>query len=71
MNTIANKNTNKLLQDVLAEVRTLKKEVSLFVPQEKLSDYKNTTTIKHALTKARKQFPKYDGHRNWRFYTLS
>jgi hypothetical protein len=65
MNTATTQqNTNKLLRDVLAEVRSLRKEVSLFVPQETLSDYKNVPTIKRTLAKARAQYPAYDGHRD-------
>lgn len=59
--TTTQQNTNELLRDVLSEVRTLRKEVSLFVPHEKLTDYKNALAIKRALAKARAQYPKYDG----------
>ena len=62
--TVQHDDTNKLVRDVLSEVRTLRKEVSLFVPHEKIDDYKNASAIKRALAKARAQYPKYDGHRD-------
>lgn len=49
--------TNLILTEILKELRNLKKEVELIVPQEDLSDYSHPARIKRSHQKALKQYP--------------
>ncbi|OGI29871.1 MAG: hypothetical protein A3G09_04475 [Candidatus Moranbacteria bacterium RIFCSPLOWO2_12_FULL_48_12] len=47
----------KLLRDILAELRLLRAEFSLFLPSENLSEYASPTEIKRLFKKALKTYP--------------
>lgn len=46
-----------LLRDILAEIRLLRSEIKLVLPQEDLKLYAHPQKIKQAYEKALKQFP--------------
>ncbi|OGC87722.1 hypothetical protein A2949_00460 [Candidatus Adlerbacteria bacterium RIFCSPLOWO2_01_FULL_54_21b] len=52
---VADKN-EKLIRDVLKEVRELRREVSLFIPTESLSDYAHPKRILASYRKAIKLY---------------
>jgi len=54
---MTNKALEKNLGKVLRELKELRRDVSLFLPTEKLSDYHNAASIKAALKRAKKQYP--------------
>lgn len=60
MATVAINNT--LLEHILSEVRTLRREVSLFMPSESLKDYNNASDIKAAYRKAASMYPLHGSH---------
>ena len=49
------KTDNKTLEKILREIRSLRREVALFVPHESSQDYTNQAEIKKALKNARQQ----------------
>jgi len=51
MNTTTKKQV--VLQDIMSEIKSLRREVSLFLPTESLNDYTNKKEILSALKKAR------------------
>lgn len=54
---MTNKMLEKNLNKVLRELKALRRDVSLVLPTEKLSDYRNPKSIRAALEKAKKQYP--------------
>ncbi len=54
---MTNKMLEKNLNKVLRELKALRRDVSLVLPTEKLSDYHNAASIRAALKKAKKQYP--------------
>jgi hypothetical protein len=56
--------TNTILNEILAEVKTLRREVSFFVPTEKLSDYDDSANIKKSYLKALQKYPLHDDRTN-------
>jgi hypothetical protein len=51
---------NKILETVLKELQIIKSQLGkllIFIPEESLKDYKNSTKIKKALFNALKKFP--------------
>lgn len=52
-NKILEKNLNK----VLRELKALRRDVSLVLPTEKLSDYRNEKPIRVSLKRAMKEYP--------------
>lgn len=50
-------NNQQLLNEVLREMRRLKQEVSVIVPQEDLKSYTHPSRIKKSYQRALKQFP--------------
>lgn len=53
----APKQTNSTLNKILEEVRRLRLEVSLFLPQENLEEYNHPERIKQSYEKALRKFP--------------
>ena len=49
--------TGQLLNEVLHEIRSLRREFSLILPQEDLEDYVHPEQIKRSYEKALKKFP--------------
>jgi hypothetical protein len=49
------KTTDVTLHDLLQEIKALRREVTLFVPQESSQEYENKAEIKRALARAKKQ----------------
>ena len=54
---MTNKMLEKNLTKVLRELKALRRDVSLVLPTEKLSDYHNASEIRASLKKAKKQYP--------------
>lgn len=53
-------NSSKVLKSILEELRLLREEVKLLLPQEELDDYSNPKEIKKAYQKAiKKHHPIY------------
>ncbi len=52
------KNPPATLGVILQEIRILRRDLDLVVPQEKLSDYTHPTRIKNNLAKALRAYPK-------------
>lgn len=52
MNTSTKKQI--ILQDIMSEIKSLRREVSLFLPTESLNEYTNKKEILAALKNARK-----------------
>ena len=57
-------NDTTLLNKILEEVTTLRREVSFFIPTEKLSDYNNSANIKKTYLKALQKYPLHENHTN-------
>ncbi len=53
----ATKTNSLLLRNILAEVRLLRNELKLVLPQEELKDYAHPQKIKQAYQKALKSYP--------------
>ncbi len=53
----SSKNQTQLLKAFLEEIRLLREELALFLPQEKLEDFTNQKNIKTAYRRAIKQYP--------------
>jgi len=51
-------NTNRLLTQVLKEVRSLREDFSLFLPQEDIREYAHPSHIKNSYLKALKKYPR-------------
>lgn len=51
------KNGEKVLQAILEELRLLRKEVMLLLPQEELEKYAHPERIKNSYQKAIKKYP--------------
>lgn len=51
------KQKDNILNKILEEVRGLRQEVSLFLPQENLEDYSNPKRLKKSYEKALRKFP--------------
>jgi hypothetical protein len=43
------------LQDIMQEIKALRREVTLFVPQDSSDEYENKNEIKRAFVRAQKQ----------------
>ena len=54
---MTNKTLEKNLNKVLLELKALRRDVSLVLPTEKLSDYRNAKSIRVSLKKAMKEYP--------------
>ncbi len=54
---MTNKMLEKNLTKVLRELKALRRDVSLVLQTEKLTDYHNANEIKASLKKAKKQYP--------------
>lgn len=54
---ITTKNGEKTLQAILEELRLLRKELILLLPQEDLEDYEHPERIKKSYQKAIKKYP--------------
>lgn len=48
---------SNMLQTILEELRLLRKEVMILLPQEDLEDYANPDRIKHSYQRAIKKYP--------------
>lgn len=48
---------NKILGAILEELRILRQELALFLPQEELEDFAHAKKIKNSYQKAIKQYP--------------
>ncbi len=46
---------NQTVTDILSEIKSLRRELSLFLPTESINDYENEKEIVDALKKARKE----------------
>jgi len=55
-------NSSKVLRSILEELRLLREEVKLLLPQEELGDYSNSKEIKKAYQKAIKKHPPIYGN---------
>ena len=55
---MTNKMLEKSLNRVLHEIKALRRDVSLFLPTEKLSDYKNADQIKKSLKRTIREYKK-------------
>ena len=53
---MTNKTLEKNLNRVLKELKELRRDVSLFLPTEKISDYKNAAQIKKSLKNAMRDY---------------
>jgi len=53
----APKQANNTLDQILEEIRRLRLEVSLFLPQENLKEYNHPERIKQSYEKALRKFP--------------
>ncbi len=53
---MTNKMLEKNLNKVLRELKALRRDVSLFLPTEKISDYKNASQIKKSLKNAMRDY---------------
>lgn len=53
---MTNKILEKNLTKVLRELKELRRDVALFLPTEKISDYKNGTQIKKSLKNAMRDY---------------
>ena len=51
-------NTNRLLNQVLKEVRSLREDFSLFLPQEDVKEYAHPNRIRNSYLKALKKYPR-------------
>lgn len=51
------RNGEKMLKAILGELRLLRKEVMLLLPQEDLEDYEHPERIKKSYQKAIKKYP--------------
>lgn len=51
-------NTNHLLIQVLKEVRSLREDFSLFLPQEDIKEYAHPGRIRNSYLKALKKYPR-------------
>jgi hypothetical protein len=56
--------TNTLLNKILTEVKTLRREVSFFIPTENLNEYDNSASIKKSYLKALQKYPLHENHTN-------
>ncbi len=54
---MTNETLEKNLQKVLLELKELRRDISLFLPTEKITDYHNHKSIKAAFKRAMKQYP--------------
>lgn len=54
---MTDKTLEKNLNKVMRELKALRRDVSLVLPTEKLSDYNNPRAIKAAFKKAMKKYP--------------
>ena len=55
---MTNKTLEKNLNKVLHELKALRRDVSLFLPAEKISDYKNAAQIKKSLKRTMREYRK-------------
>jgi hypothetical protein len=56
--------TVALLNKILTEVKTLRREVSFFIPAENLNEYGNSASIKKSYLKAIQKYPLHENHTN-------
>jgi hypothetical protein len=56
--------TSTLLNKILTEVKTLRREVSFFIPAENISEYDNSANIKKSYLKAIQKYPLHENHTN-------
>lgn len=54
---MTNKTLEKNLNKVLRELKALRRDVSLVLPSERITDYRNPKSIRDAFKKAMKQYP--------------
>ncbi len=55
---MTNEMLEKSLNRVLHELKSLRRDVSLFLPTEKISDYKNAVQIKKSLKRTMREYKK-------------
>ena len=55
---MTNKMLEKSLNKVLLEIKALRRDVSLFLPTEKISDYKNAAQIRKSLKRTMREYKK-------------
>lgn len=58
--TIKTKNnivSSQILQNILNELRLLRNEIRILLPQDNLEDYANSERIQHSYQKAIKKYP--------------
>jgi len=54
---MTNKTLEKNLTKVLRELKTIRRDMSMILPTEKLSDYRNSASIKASFKRAMKKYP--------------